>query len=48
MLKNKKQEEYKSPMADILGISGTGILCNSTSESESNTEGFETDTTYGW
>ena len=48
MLKNKKQEEYHSPMADILEISGTGILCNSTSESESGTEGFETDTIYGW
>lgn len=48
MLKIKKQEEYHSPMADILEISGTGILCNSTSESESETEGFETDAVYGW
>ena len=48
MLKTKKTEDYQYPMVYILEISSTGILCNSITESDSDTEGFETDAAYGW
>ena len=48
MLKTKKQEEYQSPLIEILEISSAGILCGSITNSESGAEGFVTDEMYGW
>lgn len=48
MLRIKSMEEYQAPITDTLELSGTGVLCNSTTGSESSTEGFLTDDVYGW